>query len=51
MARCFRYDDVDATHAPDFFQVEGIVVSEKTSFRISWASSDSSRSRSRARPR
>lgn len=33
MARCFRYDDVDATHAPDFFQVEGIVVSEKTSFR------------------
>jgi phenylalanyl-tRNA synthetase alpha chain len=33
MARCFRYDEVDATHAPDFFQVEGIVVSEKTSFR------------------
>jgi phenylalanyl-tRNA synthetase alpha chain len=33
MARCFRYDTVDATHAPDFFQVEGIVVSEKTSFR------------------
>src|SRR5262249_52398053 len=25
MARCFRYDTVDATHAPDFFQVEGIV--------------------------
>ncbi len=33
MARCFRYDEVDATHAPDFFQVEGIVVSDKTSFR------------------
>jgi phenylalanyl-tRNA synthetase alpha chain len=33
MARCFRYDTVDATHAADFFQVEGIVVSEKTSFR------------------
>lgn len=33
MARCFRYDYVDATHAPDFFQVEGIVASEKTSFR------------------
>ena len=33
MARCFRYDTVDATHTPDFFQVEGIVVSEKTSFR------------------
>ena len=33
MARCFRYDEVDATHAPDFFQVEGIVASEKTSFR------------------
>jgi phenylalanyl-tRNA synthetase alpha chain len=33
MARCFRYDTVDATHAPDFFQIEGIVVSEQTSFR------------------
>jgi phenylalanyl-tRNA synthetase alpha chain len=33
MARCFRYDEVDATHAPDFFQVEGIVTSEQTSFR------------------
>jgi phenylalanyl-tRNA synthetase alpha chain len=33
MARCFRYDTVDATHAPDFFQIEGIVVSEGTSFR------------------
>ncbi|MCW8139870.1 MAG: phenylalanine--tRNA ligase subunit alpha [Planctomycetota bacterium] len=33
MARCFRYDDVDETHAPDFFQIEGIVSSERTSFR------------------
>lgn len=24
--RCFRYDVVDATHLPDFFQVEGIVL-------------------------
>ena len=23
VARCFRYDQVDATHASDFFQVEG----------------------------
>ena len=33
MARCFRYDSVDATHAPDFFQVEGIVLGEDISFR------------------
>lgn len=33
MARCFRYDDVDETHAPDFFQIEGIVRSDRTSFR------------------
>jgi phenylalanyl-tRNA synthetase alpha chain len=33
MARCFRYDEVDQTHAPDFFQIEGIVSSERTSFR------------------
>ncbi|MDG2305115.1 MAG: phenylalanine--tRNA ligase subunit alpha [Candidatus Binatia bacterium] len=33
MARCFRYDTVDSTHAPDFFQVEGIVASDRTSFR------------------
>lgn len=26
IARCFRYDQVDATHAPDFLQVEGIVL-------------------------
>lgn len=33
MARCFRYDTVDSTHSADFFQVEGIVVSDRTSFR------------------
>ncbi|HOJ21467.1 MAG TPA: phenylalanine--tRNA ligase subunit alpha [Armatimonadota bacterium] len=33
VARCFRYDQVDATHASDFFQVEGIVVSESVNFR------------------
>jgi phenylalanyl-tRNA synthetase alpha chain len=33
IARCFRYDEVDATHAPDFFQIEGIVPSKDVSFR------------------
>jgi phenylalanyl-tRNA synthetase alpha chain len=33
IARCFRYDLVDATHAPDFFQVEGIALGEGISFR------------------
>ncbi len=33
IARCFRYDQVDATHAPDFFQVEGIVLGEEINFR------------------
>ena len=33
VARCFRYDDVDATHAADFFQVEGIVLGESINFR------------------
>ena len=33
MARCFRYDVVDATHLPDFFQTEGIVVEEGLNFR------------------
>ncbi|MFQ5588940.1 MAG: phenylalanine--tRNA ligase subunit alpha, partial [Nitrospiria bacterium] len=33
IARCFRYDQVDATHAPDFFQVEGIVLGEEIHFR------------------
>jgi phenylalanyl-tRNA synthetase alpha chain len=33
MARCFRYDQVDATHLPDFFQIEGIVLEEGISLR------------------
>ena len=33
IARCFRYDSVDATHAPDFYQVEGIVLGEDINFR------------------
>lgn len=33
IARCFRYDQVDATHASDFFQVEGIVLGESVNFR------------------
>ncbi len=33
IARCFRYDRVDATHLADFFQVEGIVISEKVNFK------------------
>lgn len=33
IARCFRYDQVDASHAPDFFQVEGIVVDDKATFK------------------
>ncbi len=32
IARCFRYDAVDATHAPDFYQVEGIVLGEDINF-------------------
>ncbi len=28
ITRCFRYDVIDATHLPDFNQVEGIVVEE-----------------------
>ena len=33
IARCFRYDQVDATHASDFFQVEGIVLGPDITFR------------------
>lgn len=33
IARCFRYDAVDATHAPDFYQVEGIVVGKDMNFK------------------
>jgi phenylalanyl-tRNA synthetase alpha chain len=33
IARCFRPDDVDATHAADFIQVEGIVLGSDINFR------------------
>ncbi|HUJ79649.1 MAG TPA: phenylalanine--tRNA ligase subunit alpha [Nitrospiria bacterium] len=33
VTRCFRYDQVDATHAPDFFQIEGIVLDSTITFR------------------
>lgn len=33
IARCFRYDRVDTTHAPDFFQIEGIVLGEDINFK------------------
>ena len=33
IARCFRYDQVDATHAPDFYQIEGIVLGPDINFR------------------
>lgn len=33
IARCFRYDTVDATHAPDFYQIEGIVLGEDINFK------------------
>ena len=33
IARCFRYDQVDATHATDFFQIEGIVLGKDITFR------------------
>jgi len=32
IARCFRYDQVDATHLADFYQVEGIVLGEDIAF-------------------
>ena len=31
--RCFRYDRVDATHLPDFYQTEGIVLGENVNLR------------------
>jgi phenylalanyl-tRNA synthetase alpha chain len=33
IVRCFRYDQVDATHLPDFFQTEGIVLGEDVNLR------------------
>lgn len=33
MARCFRYDKVDATHLSDFYQTEGIVLGQDVTLR------------------
>jgi len=33
IARCFRYDQVDATHLSDFYQTEGIVLGEEVNLR------------------
>lgn len=33
IVRCFRYDQVDATHGADFYQTEGIVLGEKVNLR------------------
>ncbi|MEM5947111.1 phenylalanine--tRNA ligase subunit alpha [Spirochaetia bacterium 38H-sp] len=33
IVRCFRHDQVDATHLSDFYQTEGIVVGEQVNFR------------------
>jgi phenylalanyl-tRNA synthetase alpha chain len=33
IARCFRYDRVDATHLSDFYQTEGIVLGENVNLR------------------
>ena len=33
VVRCFRYDQVDATHGADFYQTEGIVLSDDVNLR------------------
>ncbi len=33
IARCFRYDKVDATHLSDFYQTEGIIVGDDVNLR------------------
>ncbi|TFG60175.1 MAG: phenylalanine--tRNA ligase subunit alpha, partial [Spirochaetales bacterium] len=33
IVRCFRYDQVDATHLADFYQTEGIVLGEEVNLR------------------
>lgn len=33
VARCFRYDQVDATHGADFYQTEGIVLGKDVNLR------------------
>lgn len=33
VVRCFRYDEVDATHGADFFQTEGIVIGKEANLK------------------
>lgn len=33
IARCFRYDQVDATHGADFYQTEGIMLGDEVNLR------------------
>lgn len=33
ISRCFRYDKVDATHAADFYQLDGILLGENVNLR------------------
>ncbi len=33
IVRCFRYDQVDATHLSDFYQTEGIILGEEVNLR------------------
>jgi phenylalanyl-tRNA synthetase alpha chain len=33
IARCFRYDQVDATHGADFYQTEGIVLGDEVNLQ------------------
>ena len=33
VVRCFRYDEVDATHGADFYQTEGIVIGREANLR------------------
>ena len=33
VVRCFRYDQIDATHGADFYQTEGIVLSKDVNFK------------------
>jgi len=33
IVRCFRYDHVDASHLPDFYQTEGIVLGDNVNLR------------------
>jgi phenylalanyl-tRNA synthetase alpha chain len=34
IVRCFRYDQVDATHLPDFYQTDGIILGENVNLPV-----------------